>query len=127
VETSAPFNSQPPLPIMTATIKDFFKHLPGKFDAEAADDLEAVYQFNLSGSQGGQYVITIRKGACHVKEGRHDDPHVTLSMASEDCVKVLNGQLSGPAAAMSGRIKITGDISLAMQLKALFPTVGEQL
>src|SRR5688572_17120006 len=47
---SAPLHSQPPTPIMTApTIKDFFKHLPGKFDAEAADDLEAVYQFDLSG------------------------------------------------------------------------------
>ena len=113
---------------MTApTIKDFFKHLPGKFDAEAADDLEAVYQFDLSGPQGGQYVITIQKGACQVREGRDDDPHVTLSMASEDCIKVLNGQLSGPAAAMSGRIKITGDMGLAMQLKALFPTIGEQL
>ncbi len=113
---------------MTASkIKEFFKHLPGKFDAEAADDLEAVYQFDLSGSQGGQYVLTIREGACQVKEGRHADPHVTLSMAGEDCVQVLNGQLSGPAAAMSGRIKITGDIGLAMQLKALFPTIGEQL
>jgi putative sterol carrier protein len=48
-------------------------------------------------------------------------------MASEDCIKVLNGQLSGPAAAMSGRITITGDMGLAMQLKALFPTIGEQL
>jgi putative sterol carrier protein len=113
---------------MTApTIKDFFKHLPGKFDAEAADDLEAVYQFDLRGPQGGQYVITIRKGGCQVREGRDDDPHVTLSMAGEDCIKVLNGQLSGPAAAMSGRITITGDTGLAMQLKALFPTIGEQL
>ncbi|MBU6435078.1 MAG: SCP2 sterol-binding domain-containing protein, partial [Nitrospirae bacterium] len=25
---------------------------------------------------------------------------------------------------MSGRLKISGDIGLAMQLKALFPTVG---
>jgi putative sterol carrier protein len=45
-------------------------------------------------------------------------------MASEDCIKVLNGQLSGPAIAMSGRLQISGDIGLAMQLKSLFPTVG---
>jgi putative sterol carrier protein len=113
---------------MTASkIAEFFKQLPAKFDAEAAEDLDAVYQFDLSGSQGGQYVVTIRRGTCQVKEGMHDDPHVILSMAGEDCVKVLNGQLSGPAAAMSGRIKITGDIGLAMHLKALFPTIGEQL
>ena len=45
-------------------------------------------------------------------------------MAGEDCLKILKGQLSGIAVAMSGRLKISGDIGLAMQLKALFPTVG---
>ena len=54
----------------------------------------------------------------------HADPHVVLSMAGEDCIKILKGQLNGPAVAMSGRLKISGDIGLAMQLKALFPTVG---
>jgi putative sterol carrier protein len=114
--------------IMTsASIKEFFTQLPRKLDAEAAEDLDAIYQFDLSGSQGGQYVVTIREGVCQVKEGTHEDPHVTLSMAGEDCVKVLNGQLSGPAAAMSGRIKISGDVALAMHLKALFPGVAQPL
>jgi putative sterol carrier protein len=108
-------------------LKEFFKQLPSKLDAEAAEDLDAVYQFDLSGAQGGQYVVTIREGACQVKEGRHDDPHVVLSMAGEDCVKVLNGELSGPAAAMSGRIRISGDMGLAMQLRALFPGIGDQM
>jgi putative sterol carrier protein len=45
-------------------------------------------------------------------------------MTGEDCIKILKGQLSGTAVAMSGRLKISGDIGLAMQLKALFPTVG---
>ncbi|HLZ35718.1 MAG TPA: SCP2 sterol-binding domain-containing protein [Nitrospira sp.] len=110
---------------MKATnLKEFFQLLPGKLDLDAAEDVDAIYQFDLSGTQGGQYVLTVRQGACQVTEGTHDDPHVTLTMAGEDCIKVLNGQLSGPAAAMSGRIKISGDIGLAMHLKALFPTLG---
>ena len=108
-------------------IQEFFKQLPSKLDAEAAEDLEAVYQFDLSGSQGGQYVVAIREGTCQVNEGRHEDPHVILSMAGEDCVKVLNGELSGPAAAMSGRIRITGDMGLALQLRALFPTITRDM
>jgi putative sterol carrier protein len=106
------------------TVKEFFQRLPGQLDSGAAEDLDAVYQFDLSGVQGGQYILTIREGACQVTEGMHVNPHVVLSMAGEDCIKVLNGQLSGTTAAMSGRLQISGDISLAMQLKALFPTVG---
>ena len=106
------------------TIKEFFELLPGQLDPDAAEDLDAVYQFDLSGAQGGQYILTIREGVCLVAEGMHADPHVLLSMAGEDCLKILKGQLSGPAVAMSGRLKISGDIGLAMQLKALFPNVG---
>jgi putative sterol carrier protein len=106
------------------TVKEFFQLLPGQLDLDAAEDLNAVYQFDLSGAQGGQYILTIREGACQVSEGTHADPHVVLSMAGEDCIKVLKGQLSGTAIAMSGRLKISGDIGLAMQLKALFRTVG---
>ena len=107
-----------------SNVKAFFQLLPGKLDAEAAEDLDAVYQFDLSGAQGGQYTLTIREGTCQVAEGLHEEPHVSLSMSGEDCLKVLNGQLSGPAVVMSGRLKISGDIGLAMQLKALFPSLG---
>jgi putative sterol carrier protein len=123
----SPHHPQDFLNMRASGLKEFFKQLPSKLDAEAAEDLDAVYQFDLSGAQGGQYVVTIREGACQVKEGRHDDPHVVLSMAGEDCVKVLNGELSGPAAAMSGRIRISGDMGLAMQLRALFPGIGDQM
>ncbi|MGH7221019.1 MAG: SCP2 sterol-binding domain-containing protein [Nitrospiraceae bacterium] len=105
------------------TVKEFFQLLPGRLDSDAAEDLDAVYQFDLSGVQGGQYILTIREGVCQVAEGMHADPHVVLSMAGEDCIKILKGQLSGPAVVMSGRLKISGDIGLAMQLKALFPTI----
>jgi putative sterol carrier protein len=106
------------------TIREFFQLLPEEFDADAADDMDAVYQFDLSGTQGGQYVVTVREGTCQVREGVHDDPHVTLSMAGEDCIKVLTGQLSGQMAAMSGKLRVSGDFGLALQLRALFPGIG---
>ena len=56
--------------------------------------------------------------------GTHVDAHVTLSMPGEDCIKLLNGQLSGQAIFMSGRLQISGDLGLAMQLKWLFPSLG---
>jgi putative sterol carrier protein len=112
-------------PMNAATLKDFFRALPRALDQDAAENLDAIFQFDLSGPQGGQYVLTIQSGTCSVEEGSHADPHVTLSMAGEDCLKVLNGQLSGPAIVMSGRLRISGDVGLAMQLKSLFPTLGQ--
>jgi len=106
------------------TAKELFESLPSKLDKEAAEDLDAVYQFDLTGAQGGRYQVAVQNGVCTVKEGAHAAPHVTLSLDGEDCIRLLNGQLSGFSIAMSGRLQIAGDISLAMQLKSLFPTVG---
>ncbi|MGD9727726.1 MAG: SCP2 sterol-binding domain-containing protein [Nitrospiraceae bacterium] len=105
------------------TVEDFFRLLPGKFDPEAAEGMDAVYQFDLSGAQGGQYYLQINEGACRVTRGSHPEPHVTLSLSGEDCVRVLNGQLNGPAVAMSGRLRISGDMGLALQLGSLFPSL----
>jgi putative sterol carrier protein len=107
------------------TVKEVLDSLPSKLDKDAAEDLDAVYQFDLRGNQGGQYHLLVQHGTCVVKDGTHADPHVTLSMAGEDCVRILNGQLSGMTMAMSGRLQIAGDIGLAMQLKSLFPNIVE--
>ena len=107
------------------TIREVLDALPGKLDKDAAEDVDAVYQFNLQGTQGGQYQLLVQNGTCVVKDGVHDDPHVTLSIAGEDCIRILNGQLSSMSMAMSGRLQITGDIGLAMQLKSLFPNIAE--
>jgi putative sterol carrier protein len=110
----------------TTAIKELFDSLPLKLNKDAAEDLDAVYQFDLQGDQGGQYHLLVQQGTCIVKDGAHAEPHVTLSMTGEDCIKILNGRLSGTAMAMSGRVQITGDIGLAMHLKSLFPNVIER-
>lgn len=107
----------------TRTVEDFFHSLPGKLDRDAAEGLDVVYQFDLSGTQGGQYYMHISEQGCRVMRGSHPEPHVTLSLSGEDCMRVLNGQLTGPAVAMSGRLRISGDMGLALQLGSLFPTL----
>ena len=105
------------------SVQEFFRCLPQNFDAEAAEGLAAVYQFDLSGSQGGQYQLTIEDGVCSVQEGTHPNPHVVFSMSGEDCLGVLSGRLDGASIFMSGRVRVSGDLGLALQLKSLFPTV----
>ena len=66
-----------------------------------------------------------------LEPARHGDGwSIQLALQNLDAIlsrhreHYVRGQLSGTAVAMSGRLKISGDIGLAMQLKALFPTLG---
>jgi putative sterol carrier protein len=102
-------------------VYEFFEALPSHFRPEAAAGVNAVYQFDLSGDEGGQYQLHIADRSCRVCAGVHPSPNVTLSMAGKDCVAVLEGRLSGVSALLSGRLKIDGDLGLAMRLAAFFP------
>lgn len=103
------------------TVRDFFEALPSRFHPDAADGMTAVYQFDLSGDQGGQYHLHIADRSCRVTGGVHPAPDVTLTMAGDDCMAVLEGRLNGVAAYLNGRLRIEGDLGLAMRLAALFP------
>jgi putative sterol carrier protein len=110
--------------MLPKSVKAFFQLLPQKFDQDAAEGVTAVYQFDLSGQEGGQYYLVVDEGACQVHEGRYPEPHVTFVMSAEDCLRVLEGQLDGPSVFLSGRLQVTGDLGLAMQLRAMFPALA---
>ena len=101
-------------------VKGIFSAMPGNFNADAAKGMDAVIQFNLSGDGGGTYHIVIKDGACTVGEGAHASPKMTMTMAASDYVDMINGKLNGQMAFMSGKLKIAGDMGLAMKMQSLF-------
>ena len=105
------------------TIQALFAGLPDHFDADAAPGLSAIYQFVLEGEQAGAYHVMVRDRACTIREGVHPAPDVTLSMTAEDCLLVMHGRLNGLSAALSGRVRVAGDMGLALRLKSIFPTL----
>lgn len=93
----------------------------GRFNAGAAAGMDAVYQINLHGAEAGSHYLKISDGALEVAEGTHDSPNITISMASNDFVDMTNGKLNATMAYMGGKLKISGDMSLAMKMQSLFP------
>ena len=101
-------------------VKGIFSAMPQNFNADAAKGMSSVIQFNLSGDGGGTYHVTIKDGACAVAEGAHASPNMTMTMAAQDYVDMISGKLNGQMAFMSGKLKIAGDMGLAMKMQSLF-------
>jgi putative sterol carrier protein len=99
------------------TPREFFeKALPTRFDPSKASDLEIVVQMNITGSNGGDWTITIRDQKIEVKEGVHPSPDITVRMADTDCVDLVNGRLSGVEAFMTGKLEFKGSMAIGMKL-----------
>ena len=105
-----------------SSVKNLFERMPHRLDADAAAGLEAVIQYDLSGEGGGDYHTHIQGGQCTVSEGQHESPTMTISMAASDFVEMTEGRLDGMQAFMSGRLRIGGDMALAMKMQSLFKT-----
>jgi len=101
-------------------VKAIFDAMPQNFNADAAKGMNSVIQFNLSGDGGGNYHVVIKDGGCTVGSGAHASPNMTMTMAAQDYVDMISGKLNGQMAFMSGKLKIAGDMGLAMKMQSLF-------
>jgi len=102
------------------TAKTMVERMPKAFLPERAKGLNAVIQYHLTGEGGGEWVIKIADGACEVGEGTTESPNMTLTMDAADYVKMVTGKLDPTAAFMAGKIKLSGDFSLATRLTSFF-------
>lgn len=101
-------------------VKEVFDKVPQSFNANAAKGLDAVFQFDITGEGGGNWIVTVKGGTCQVQEGKGSGPTVTLTMSSETWLAMVNKQVSGMQAFMTGKLKLSGDIMLAQRIPDLF-------
>ena len=105
-----------------ASFQDHLNNLNAKMESVDEDKIKgmsAVYQFDLSGDGGGVFHVKVDDGAAAVAEGTSDDANITITMSADDFGSLLDGELNATSAFMAGKLKVKGDMSLAMKLQSL--------
>ena len=100
------------------TPKEFFeKSLLVRFKPDKSVGIDVEAQLNITGLKGGDWVVIIRDQKLEVKEGTIPSPTLTLKMAANDFMDIVNGKLSTEKAFFTGKINFEGNLSLALKLK----------
>jgi putative sterol carrier protein len=102
------------------TVKETFDSMGPRFKPERAAGTNAVIQYDISGEGGGTWHAVIKDGTCTVAEGAGTNPALTLSMSAQDWLDMTSGKQSGQMLFMSGKLKLKGDMGLAMKLGSMF-------
>jgi putative sterol carrier protein len=102
-----------------ADVAAFFNEVPGKVDKGKIGGMKAVYQFVLNGDGGGDWNITVADGALAVAQGRAESPSITLTMDAANFMDLIAGKLNAQTAFLTGKLKIQGDMTLAMKLQSI--------
>ena len=101
-------------------VAQIFPVMCERFIPSKAEGLNATIQFNLTGDNGGLYWLKIVNGTCEAGEGQAENPKMTLKAAADDWHAVSSGKLNAMQAFMSGKLKIEGDMGLAMKMQTMF-------
>jgi putative sterol carrier protein len=106
---------------MPLTIAELMEKMPGAFLPEKAQGVDAVIHFKFSGAEAGEWNAVIKDGKCDVAQGiPRSQPTMTLSADSDDYIKLFTGELDGMQAFMQGKLKLGGDLNLAMKMMQMF-------
>ena len=108
---------------MPLTITDLMSKMPGAFLPEKAQGMNVVIQFNFSGAEAGNWNVEIKNGALKIEKGIHPSPSLTISADSADYLKLYNKEIDPMQAFMQGKLKVQGDMGLAMKMMQFFKTV----
>ena len=106
------------------TVKQMVYNHEKAFRPETAEGINAVIQYRLTGEEAGDYIITIQDGKCTVAEGIAENPSMTMTADGRDFGDVLLGKANGMQYFMMGKLKLAGDLNLAMKLTTFFKMAG---
>lgn len=102
------------------TVKELFeKTIPDNVnkDQEKAKGLNAVYQFDITGDEAGSWVVYATAAKVGVQSGPSPDAKCTITVSGKDILDIVSGKLNPQMAFMSGKLKIKGDMGLALKLQ----------
>ena len=98
------------------TISSIMEKLPDYFVPEKAQGIDAIIQFILSGDDGGEWFVTLKDGSLGVDSGKDENPRLTINADGQDMLDIFTGKLNPMAAFSGGKLKVSGDLGLAMKL-----------
>ncbi|XP_023127173.1 hydroxysteroid dehydrogenase-like protein 2 [Amphiprion ocellaris] len=107
-------------PASGGPIESTFDTIKGVINEDVVKATQAIYQFDLSGEHSGVWFLDLKSGSGSAGQGQPPiKPDVVMTMDSSDFSKMFSGKLKPTMAFMSGKLRIKGDMSLAIKLDKL--------
>lgn len=109
---------------LIAELNKSFENYSPEEKQKLIKQVNGVFQFVIKNNEGKEevFVVDVKKEG-KVSRGKGAKPDAILTLKDQDFVDLATGKLNGQKAYMSGKLKIKGQIMLAMKLDTVFKAV----
>ncbi|XP_051498852.1 hydroxysteroid dehydrogenase-like protein 2 isoform X2 [Apus apus] len=109
-------------------VAETFRVIQGALSEEYVRTTQGVFQFDLSGDDGGTWYIDLKTKGGSAGSGKPPvTADVVMSMSSADFIKMFTGKLKPTLAFMSGKLRIKGNMALAIKLEKMLTQLNSKL
>ncbi|XP_028972725.1 hydroxysteroid dehydrogenase-like protein 2 [Esox lucius] len=113
---------------ISGPIAETFNIIKGILNPDVVKSTGGVYRFDLSGEHAGVWYIDLKNDAGSAGCGEPPvKPDVVMAMDSADFTKMFAGELKPTMAFMSGKLKIKGDMTLAIKMEKMMSMMKSKL
>lgn len=108
---------------LQAQIIEIFTLTPRLFIAEKSAGLDGYYQVLFTDIDFPWYT-QIQASSCTTHQGMATDPTVVMMISTTDFIEIIHGRLKETLALMTGRLKLEGNLVLAVKYSKIFRKLG---
>ena len=103
------------------TVGELFEAMTDRFDSAAAAGMNKTFQWIITGDEAGVWAFQVVNGAGKLIPGGVEKPDTTFTTSAQTWAAIAEGRQDAMKAFMTGRLKVAGNMMLALKVPHLFP------
>jgi putative sterol carrier protein len=103
--------------VTVESAREFFEGLPGRIDPARAGTLDASYRFDIEGAGSWRLEADGERAVVTVSDAPAD---CVIRTDENTCLRIVRGEQSPMGAYMTGKVRVEGDLGLALRLRDVF-------
>lgn len=109
-------------------VAGLFKKIESSISPKLSEKVNALYEFQVTGSEAGVWFIDLRTGNAAAGSGNPPaKADCVLTMDGDKFFDMFSGKLKATTAYMTGKLKISGNLQKAMKLEKLMGSLKAKL